>query len=100
MPTTRVSDCFDGECLLKVSKPVDIRLNAKKYYYPEMSIVAIDAKSITYTVDYPHGGGAQQVLGPGGGGGFGFRSYPSVKVTLVSIKKGTALVSISPEKRP
>jgi len=44
----------------------------------------------------PHGGGAQQMLGPGGSSSFGFRSYPSINVTLVSAKKGRLLVSITP----
>ncbi|TDD91463.1 hypothetical protein [Actinomadura rubrisoli] len=77
---------------------MDIRLDAKKFHYPEMSIVAVNARTIAYEVPYPGGGGAQQVLGPGGSSSFGFRSRPSVEVTLVSIKKGTALISLSPGK--
>ncbi|SEG88349.1 hypothetical protein SAMN05444920_106226 [Nonomuraea solani] len=97
-PTTKVKDCYDADCLLKLSRPVTIRLNAKKFYYPKFEIVAVSAKTITYVVEYPHGGGAQQVLGKGGSSGFGFRDRPTVEVTLVSIRKGQALLSISPRK--
>lgn len=95
-PTTKVKDCFDGDCLLKVTEPVDIKLDAKKYYYKKIQIVDVGEKTMTYVVDYPHGGGAQQMLGPGGSSSFGFRSYPSINVTLVSAKKGRLLVSITP----
>ncbi|MFI6904860.1 hypothetical protein ACIBKY_26595 [Nonomuraea sp. NPDC050394] len=94
--TTKVKDCFDGDCLLKLSKPVTIRLNAKKFYYPKFEVVAIDADTITYRVDYPHGGGSEQRLGEGGGGAFAFRKHTPVEVRLVSIKKGRALLSVSP----
>ncbi|MFI6540725.1 hypothetical protein ACIBHY_50280 [Nonomuraea sp. NPDC050547] len=97
--TTKVKDCFDGDCLLKLSKPVTIRLNAKKFYYPKFEVVAIDARTITYRVEYPHGGGSEQRLGEGGGGGFAFRKHTPVEVRLVSIKKGQALLSVSPGER-
>lgn len=98
--TSKVKDCFDGDCLLQVSKPVDIRLDTKKFYYPELAIVAVDASGISYRVDYPHGGSAQQVLSPGSGSSFGFRSYTPVEVKLVSINKRKALIAISPGKHP
>ena len=97
--TTDPKDCFDAECTLKVSKPVTIPLDKKKFHYPEMKVVAVDSKSLSYQVDYPGGGGAQQVLSPGGGSGFGFRSYPSVEVKLLSITKGTARLSLTPDEK-
>ncbi|MFI7639363.1 hypothetical protein [Nonomuraea sp. NPDC049400] len=98
-PTSRIKDCFDGDCLLKVSRPVTIPLNAKKFYYPKFEIVSVKSKTLTYWVEYPHGGGAQQVMGEGSRSSFGFRSRTPVEVSLVSIEKGKALLSISPGKR-
>jgi hypothetical protein len=97
--TTDPKDCFDAECTLKVSKPVTIPLDKKKFHYPEMKVVAVDSGSLSYQVDYPGGGGAQQVLSPGGGSGFGFRSHPSVEVKLLSITKGTARLSLTPNEK-
>jgi predicted small lipoprotein YifL len=97
--TTDPKDCFDAECTLKVTKPVTIPLDKKKFHYPEMKVVAFDSKSLSYQVDYPGGGGAQQVLSPGGGSGFGFRSNPSVEVKLLSITKGTARLSLTPDEK-
>ena len=97
--TTDPKDCFDAECTLKVSKPVTIPLDKKKFHYPEMKVVAVDSKNLSYQVDYPGGGGAQQVLSPGGGSGFGFRSYPSIEVKLLSITKGTARLSLTPNEK-
>ncbi|MBA9002964.1 hypothetical protein [Thermomonospora cellulosilytica] len=99
-PTTETEDCFDGDCLLEVTRPVDIELDRKKFYYPGFSVVSVDENSLTYHVEYPHGGGAEQVLSPGGGSSFGFRDNPSVEVRLVSIKDGKALLSISPGTSP
>ncbi|MBB5078996.1 hypothetical protein [Nonomuraea endophytica] len=98
-PTTKVKACFDGDCLLKLSKPVTIRLNAKKFYYPKLEVVAIDKDTITYWVEYPHGGGVEQRLGEGGGSSFAFRENTPVEVKLVSITKGQALLSLSPGER-
>jgi hypothetical protein len=98
-PTSRIKDCFDGDCLLKVSGPVTIPLNAKKFYYPKFEVVSVKSKTLTYWVEYPHGGGAQQVMGKGARSSFGFRSRTPVEVSLVSIEKGKALLSISPGKR-
>ncbi|MEU9791785.1 hypothetical protein AB0E27_14370 [Streptomyces sparsogenes] len=94
--TSNPKDCFDGYCTLKLSKPLTIRLDTKKFYYPEMTVVAVGPDSLTYRVDYPHGGGAQQILSPGGGSAFGFRSHTTVEVKLVSITGGTALLALSP----
>lgn len=91
-------DCFDGDCLLRVSRPVTIRLNAKKFYYRQFHILDVGKSSITYLVEYPHGGGAQATLGKGGTSSFGFRKRPTVEVSLVSVKKGRALVSITAGK--
>ncbi|GAA3154621.1 hypothetical protein GCM10020001_092870 [Nonomuraea salmonea] len=96
--TSRVRDCFDGDCLLRVSRPVTIRLNAKKFYYRQFHILDVGKSSITYLVEYPHGGGAQATLGKGGTSSFGFRKRPTVEVSLVSVKKGRALVSITAGK--
>jgi hypothetical protein len=98
-PTTKIKDCFDGDCLLEVDGPVDIKLDKKTFYYPEFSIVSVDENSLTYYVEYPHGGGAQQVLSPGGGGSFAFRDNTPVEVKLVSVKDGKALLSLTPGRR-
>lgn len=97
-PTSNPKDCFDGDCTLELSKPVAIRLDTKVFYYPEMTVVAVGSDRLTYRVDYPHGGGAQQTLSPGGSSAFGFRSHTRVEVKLVSITKGTALLSLAPGK--
>ncbi|MFI6504461.1 hypothetical protein [Nonomuraea typhae] len=97
-PTTRVKDCFDGRCLLKVSRPITIQLDAKKFYYPTLEIVAIGADTITCWVEYPNGGGARSSAGEDGPFTFGVTGYPSVEVRPVSIENGQAVVSISPVK--
>ncbi|MEV1169504.1 hypothetical protein [Nonomuraea sp. NPDC049784] len=84
---------------MKLSRPVTIRLDAKKFSYPKFEVVAVKANTITYWMEYPHGGGAQQVLGKGASSSLGFRSRTPVEVSLVSIEKGKALLSISPGKR-
>ncbi|MFB4297706.1 hypothetical protein, partial [Actinomadura sp. NTSP31] len=99
-PTTKTKDCFDGDCLLEVDGPIDIKLDRKTFYYPELSSVSVDNNSLTYHVEYPHGRGAQQVLSPGGGGSFGFRDRTPVDVKLVSIKNGKAILSLTPGKHP
>ncbi|HEV7935053.1 MAG TPA: hypothetical protein VGP70_22430, partial [Actinomadura sp.] len=41
-PASTVKDCFDGNCTLMLSKPVKIRLDAKKYYSPDVTVAAVD----------------------------------------------------------
>lgn len=95
-PTSNVKDCFDADCALIVSKPIGIPLDTKLFYYPELTVVAITSNSVTYRVDYPHGGRAEQSLSPGGQGQFGFRSFTPVEVGLDSITDGTAILVLSP----
>jgi hypothetical protein len=96
-PTTSdPEDCFDGDCRLKLSAPTTIRLDAEKFHYPEMRVVRVGPDSLTYRVDYPGGGGAEQNLSPGGGSAFSFRSQTPVEVTLESITDGKAVLALSP----
>ncbi|QUH04018.1 hypothetical protein HUO13_27220 [Saccharopolyspora erythraea] len=92
MPSTNVADCFDAECTLAVTGPITIPLDRARFYYPELSVVSVTPEGLTYRVDYPHGGGAEQGMGPGGGSGFGFRDFPMVEVKLESINDGTAVL--------
>jgi hypothetical protein len=96
--TTRVKDCFDGNCRLKVGGPVRIPLNAKKFHYSSLEVVSVTAHSLTYQVPYPQGGGAAQTLGVGGSGSFGYRSDPAVEVRLESVTRGKAVLALTPGK--
>jgi hypothetical protein len=93
--TTKVRDCVDGNCRLRVAAPVRVGLDAKKFHYSSFEIVAITSHSLTYQVRYPQGGGAIQVLGVGGSGSFGFRSHPSIEVRLESVTRNKAVVDVT-----
>lgn len=94
--SSKVKDCFDGDCLLAVSKPVTIPLDKKRYYYPKFAITAVTSNQVSYRVDYPQGGHAEQRLSVGNESSFGFRSHPQVNVRLVSIAGKKAVIAISP----
>ncbi|HEY1177034.1 MAG TPA: hypothetical protein VGF17_12830 [Phytomonospora sp.] len=96
-PTTRVADCFDGDCVLLVSRPVSIPLDAEKFHYEVLEIVDVTDDALTYFVPYGGGGGASSQLGVGGGGGFGFRGETGISLRLTSIEDGTATLVISPD---
>ena len=95
-PTTKVSankkDCYDGDCILRLTKPTRIPLNAKKLHYSAMRVTEVSTESLSYTVAYPGGGGVQASVGPGGGSTFGFRGFPSVTVSLAVVGGKPALV--------
>jgi hypothetical protein len=98
-PGSDVKACFDGDCLLTVTRPIKIPLDAKRYYYPVFAITAVTPDRIGYRVDYPNGGHAEQWLGQGGSSSFGSRSHTQVNVRLVSITRGRAVLAISPGPR-
>jgi hypothetical protein len=92
-PSNKVRDCYDGDCTLLLSRPTTIPLDAGKFHYSSMRVTAISADSLSYSVAYPQGGGAQSSVGPGlGGGSFGFRGSPSIEVGLTSVGGKPALV--------
>lgn len=92
-PGSNVKDCFDGDCTLLLTKPTKIPLNAKTLHYSSMRVTAISAKSLSYTVNYPQGGGAQSTIGVGlAGSSFGFRGFPSIEVGLRVVGGKPALV--------
>lgn len=94
--STNVSDCFDADCALAVTGPMDIPLDPELVYYSEMSIVVVTPGSLSYRVDYPYGGGAQRTLRPGGGSAFGFSDFTKVDVALDSTTNGTAVLMLTP----
>jgi hypothetical protein len=58
-----------------------------------MMVTAISAESLSYSVTYPQGGGAQSTIGVGlAGSSFGFRGFPSIEVGLTLIGGKPALV--------
>lgn len=87
-----MKDCFDGDCVLLLSKPATIRLDAKKLHYPSMRVTAISADSLTYQVTYPGGGGATSTVGPGGRGAFSFQGFPKIEVGMTLVDGKPALV--------
>ena len=98
-PTSDVKDCFDGTCVLKVKGPKTIPLNKKKFHYAKVEIVDVTPDHVSYQVPYGNGGGANSSLSPGDGNGrFGYRSRPSIAIGVVSIKQGTALVSLKAQR--
>lgn len=94
-PTSNVKDCYDGNCTLILSGPKRIPLNAKIFHFPAVRVVSITRDTLTYRVDSPGGGLSEASLSPGGGSSFGFRSFPAVQVTLISIEKGKAVLAVS-----
>jgi hypothetical protein len=60
--------------------------------------VSVGSHSLSYFVAYPQGGGAQQTLGIGGSGSFGFRKDPAIEVRLESVSKGKAVLAITSGK--
>ncbi|WP_157358855.1 hypothetical protein [Amycolatopsis sp. ATCC 39116] len=92
-PSSKVRDCFDGDCTLLLSKPTTIPLDAARFHYASMRVTAISADGLTFSVTYPQGGGAQSSIGPGlGGASFGFRGSPSIEVGLTLVDGKPALV--------
>ena len=95
-PVTKVSankkDCYDGDCILRLTKPTRIPLNAKKLHYSAMRVTAVSTESLSYTVAYPGGGGVQASVGPGGASTFGFREFPTITVSLTVVGGKPALV--------
>ncbi|MGK3203649.1 hypothetical protein [Amycolatopsis sp. MEPSY49] len=86
-------DCFDGDCTLPLAKPTTIPLDAAKFHYSSLRVTAISADSLTFSVAYPQGGGAESSIGPGlGGASFGFRGSPSIEVGLTQAGGKPALV--------
>ncbi|MFI9388838.1 hypothetical protein [Kutzneria sp. NPDC052558] len=92
-PTSRVTDCFDGDCTLLLTAPTTIPLDNKTFHYPSMTVTAISADSLTYSLTIPEGGGASTTIGPGlAGGSFGFRDSPSIEVGLTVVDGTPALI--------
>jgi hypothetical protein len=92
-PSSNVKDCFDADCTLVLSKPAKIPLDAKRFHYSSMRVTAISAQSLTFTVDYPQGGGSSSTIGPGlANGSFGFRGSPLIEVGLTLVDGNPALV--------
>jgi hypothetical protein len=88
-----VKDCFDGDCTLLLSQPTTISLDAKRFHYSSMRVTSISVESLSFSVSYPQGGGAQSSIGPGlGGASFGFRGSPSIEVGLTLVDGKPALV--------
>ncbi|ALG08498.1 hypothetical protein AOZ06_17655 [Kibdelosporangium phytohabitans] len=88
-----MKDCFDGDCVLVLSKPTTVRLDAAKLHYTSMRVTAISADSLTYNVSYPGGGGTTATVGQGvGGSAFSFQGFPKVEVGLTLVDGKPALV--------
>lgn len=94
--TSDVGDCFGGQCRLEVLGPTAIPLDANRFHYESIAVVAVTSSSLTYQVPYPTGGHAEQTLGVGGSGSFGFRGQDSISVRLESIDSGHAVLSLVP----
>ncbi|WP_198958220.1 hypothetical protein [Amycolatopsis sp. KNN50.9b] len=92
-PSSKVRDCFDGDCTLLLAKPTTIPLDAKRFHYSSMRVTAFSADSLSFAVTYPQGGGTQSSIGPGlGSASFGFRGSPSIEVGLTLVDGKPALV--------
>lgn len=81
-PTSDIHDCYDGNRLLKVSDPVRIPLNKKKFHYSSMQVVEVTPSGLRFHVPYPNGGGTR----------------PSIEVKLISMKRGKGLLSLTAQK--
>ncbi|MGI5212427.1 hypothetical protein [Plantactinospora sp. CA-290183] len=95
-PSTNARDCFDGDCRLLVSKAIRIRLDSKKFYYPELAVVAAGPDGIQWRIDPPHGGRLEQSVGPGGQGSVGFRSYTHLDIGMEPASRGRAVLVLTP----
>jgi hypothetical protein len=70
-----------------------IRLDARKLHYSAMTVTAISTDSLSYSVDYPQGGGSSATVGVGlGGSSFGFTGSPMIQVGLTLVDGRPALV--------
>ncbi|MEU4742457.1 hypothetical protein AB0G02_18610 [Actinosynnema sp. NPDC023658] len=92
-PSSNVDDCFDGDCTLLLTGPVEVPLDAATFYYSSMHVTEISPDTLSYYVPYPDGGGTQSTIGAGlGSGEFGFQGQPSIRVGLVVVDGTPALV--------
>lgn len=95
--TSNIHACYDGTCVLKVRGEVTIPLNKKKFSYSEVQIEKFSSDGLTYFVPFGGGGGASGELGPnpsGSGAEFGKTGHPFIEIGVISIKHGTALLSL------
>lgn len=94
--TTNPGDCADGQCRLRVSGPVNIPLDASRYHYSVLLVVAVAADSLGIQVPFEGGGGTDSTISVGGSTAFGFQEGPSIWLTLETVVNGAAVLNLTP----
>lgn len=90
---TDISACFDGDCSLAVSGPVDVPVDAR-FGFPALSVTELTAARLRFEVHGRSGGRAVTTTGPGGtstlrSGG------DALTVHVRSISSGVAVIELS-----
>lgn len=93
--TSNSADCVDGQCRLPVSGPVKIPLDASRYYYPEVWIIAVTADSLTFQLPFEGRGGTSASIGAGGSAGIGHDGPPLIWLTL---ETGSTVINLTPSE--
>lgn len=88
---TDVSACFDGDCEISVSGPVDIPLD-DSFRVTMCSVEPLDSDQVSIRCEYPSGG----MLELSGTTGSTF-SVNELTMRVVAIRGGTVILDFSPE---
>lgn len=100
--TSNVHACYDGTCLLKVRGPKTIPLDAKKLHYPQLEVKDVTSSGLKWSVRTESGGSMSGLVSPGGepGGWYedGSGSSRALSISVLSIERGTALLSLQAKR--
>lgn len=88
--TDTVKDCFDGDCLLRVSKPTVVPLHIK-YGITRLEITAIDADTVTIQLSFGAGAGGETTGSAGS-----TLTVNKLVIRVVSVDGGTAVLDFTP----
>lgn len=88
-----MKDCYDGDCVLVLTKPTTVPLDGKKLGYPSIRVTAISTEKLTFTVRGSEGGSTTMSFGPGiGNGKLGISATSALEVGLTTVDGKPALV--------
>lgn len=90
---SNISACYDGECEIAVSKPVRIPLDGRSGF-DAVAVEAIEPAKVRFHVAFPNGSGSGSAS-PGSTVTFN-SGTGSIRITVIAIDSGTAVIKISP----